>query len=81
MYNSGAYVPLTKEGKIMVDGVFASCYADIDHDIAHLTMVLMQRFPAAMEWLFGEDNGYPVYVSTLRLLGMILLPEEHFWNN
>ena len=28
-YFPGAYVPLTVEGKIIVDGVLASCYADL----------------------------------------------------
>ena len=61
----------------MVDGVLASCYADFDHDMAHLTMTPMHSLSAVMEWIFGEDTGYPVYVSTLRRLGMLLLPEVH----
>ena len=77
---AGAYVPLIAEGKIIVDGVLASCYADFHHDLAHLTMAPMQKFPEFIEWLFGEDIGYPVYVSTLRKMGMMLLPDEHFWN-
>ena len=40
---SGAYVPLVPEGKIVVDGVLASCHASADHDVAHLIMVPMQR--------------------------------------
>ena len=64
----------------MVDGVLASCYADFHHDLAHLTMLPMQKFLALMEWLFEEDIGYTVYVSTLRKLGMMVLPDEHFWS-
>ena len=30
--NAGAYVPLTMEGKIVVEGVLASCYASIHHE-------------------------------------------------
>ena len=60
----------------MVDGVLASCYADFHHDLAHLTMQPMQIFPALLEWIFGKDTGYPVYVSTLRQLGIILLPNN-----
>ena len=71
----GAYVPLTAEGKIVVDGVLASCYADFNHDLAHLTMKPMQRFSAVMDCIFGEDTGYSVYVSTLRHMGMMLLPD------
>ena len=61
----------------MVDGVLASCYADLHHDLAHLTMTPMHSLSAVMEWIFGEDTGYPVYVSTLSQLGMLLLPEVH----
>ena len=64
----------------MVDGVLASCYADFHHDLAQLTMLPMQKFLPLMEWLFGEDIGYTVYVSTLRKLGMMVLPDEHFWS-
>ena len=41
--------PLTKEGKIVVDGVLASCYADFHHDMAHLTMTPMHSLSAVME--------------------------------
>ena len=71
-------MPLIAEGKLLVDGVLASCYASSDHDLAHLTMTPMQMFPTLMDWLFGEDIGYPVYVSTLRKLGMMILPDEQF---
>ena len=76
----GAYVALTTEGKIIVDGVLASCYADFYHDLADLTMAPMQRLPAVLEWIIGDDAGFPAYVSTLRKLGMMLLPDDHFWS-
>ena len=53
----GAYAPLLAEGRIMVDGVLASCYADFHHDLAHLMKIPMQRFPVLMKWIFGEDTG------------------------
>ena len=65
----GAYVPLIIEGKVMVDGILASCYADIYHDVAHLTMTPMERFSEVMEHIFGDDTGFPVFVSTARELG------------
>ena len=74
MFLLGAYVPLVSEGKILVDGVLASCYADIHHDVAHFTMIPMQKLSAMMEWIFGDDAGFPVYVSTARKMGMLLLP-------
>ena len=53
----------------MVDDILASCYANFNHELAHFTMMPMQRFSAVMEWIFGEDAGYPVFVSTARRLG------------
>ena len=41
---AGAFVPLTKNGNIMVDGVLASCYASFDHDLAHFGMRPLQWF-------------------------------------
>ena len=40
------------EGRIIVDRVLASCYADFPHDLAHTVMTPMQRFAAAMEYIF-----------------------------
>ena len=77
---TGAYVPLVMEGKIIVDEVLASCYADFHHDLAHLTMVPMQRFSVVMNWIFGEDAGFSVFVSTARGLGILLLPDAHIWS-
>ena len=76
----GAFAPLTMEGKVIVDGVLASCYADlVDHDVAHLTMIPMQRFTGLMNWVFGDDNGFPVFARTAKDMGILLLPEL-FWN-
>ena len=69
----GAYVPLTKEGKIIVDGVVASCYAGFDHDLAHFTVAPMQYFADVLEWIFGNDSGYPVFVSAAGKLGRFIL--------
>ena len=72
----GAYVPLTKEGKIIVDGVLFFCYPGTHHDLAHLVMTPM-RFSTVMEWIFGDDSGLTVYVSTARELGIMSLPDGH----
>ena len=45
----GAFVPLTKEGKVIVDGVLASCYAGFDHDLAHFLMSPMQPLSEVLE--------------------------------
>ena len=59
----GAYVPLTMEGDIMVDGVLASCYPSTDHDMAHIAMAPMRWYPQIAEIIFGEYNGYSNYLD------------------
>ena len=56
----GAYVPLTKEGNIVIDSVLASCYAFFDHELTHIGMTPMHWFPEIVQGIFGEDNGFPV---------------------
>ena len=65
MLLQGAYIPITMEGNIVVDGVLASCYASVPHDLGHLGMMPIRWFPRAVEWLFGQDNkslGYATIV-------------------
>ena len=71
---AGVYVPLTREGNILVDGVLASCYASIDHDMAHITMTHIRWFPAIIQWIFGEDNGILTYAKTTEELAKWILP-------
>ena len=78
----GAYVPLTKEGNIMVNGVLASCYPFTNHYLAHISMTLMQLFPRVTELIFGYDNGLQAYVNTLDSLGKWVLPNMlQNWDN
>ena len=76
----GAYAPLTTEGTILVDGILASCYADCHHDLAHLSITPMQKFTEVMEWIFGTDFGFPVYVVTANQLGQLMLPDGQHWS-
>ena len=78
--STGAYVPLTTEDTIIVDGMLASCYADFDHDLAHLIVTPMQKFSEIVEWLFGNDFGFPVYVGTARQLGELILPNGQYYS-
>ena len=71
---AGAYVPLTREGNIVVDGVLASCYASFDHDLANIAMTPMQWYPDLLEWIFGVKNGSPGYVDLAKKLGRSVLP-------
>ena len=78
----GTYVPLTMDGNIVVDGVLASCYASIDHDLAHFGMIPMRWFPTMAKWIFGEeDTGSQIAVSLAKPLGKWILPDGLFGTN
>ena len=47
----------------MVNGVLASCYLSVYHDVANIGMKPMQLYPEIMEWIFGVDNGFSVYAK------------------
>ena len=61
-YFIGAFVPLTMEGNIVVDGVLASSYSSIDHDLAHLGMAPLQWILEIVVWVFGNDRNIPGFV-------------------
>ena len=62
-------------GKIVVDGVLASCYATVDHDLGHIAMAPMRWFPGMMGWIFGDDDGFSVYARIGQNLKSVILPE------
>ena len=70
---------MTNQGNIVVDGVLASCYASFDHDLAHIAMTPMKKFPALIEWAFGEDKGMKGYLSLAKIFGRYLVPDEHLY--
>ena len=70
----GAFVPLTLNGNIIVDEILASCYVYLHHDVARLVMAPFRWFPDIIEWLFGEDNGFQVFVAISEELGKWILP-------
>ena len=57
-----------------MDGVLASCYASLDHDLAHFIMTPMQWFPEVLEWIFNVDKGFQGYVIIAKELGGWLMP-------
>ena len=64
----------------MVDGVLTSCYADFDHDLAHFMITPIQWLSEEVEWIFGDDAGFSVYVSIGREIGILLLPYLQYFN-
>ena len=76
---AGAYVPITAEGNIVVDGVLASCYPSYNHDVVHTGMTPLSWFPDAMNWIFGGDNGFSVFVKMEDFLGRWVLPDFNYF--
>ena len=70
----GAYVPLTREGNIIVNGLLASFYPSNNHDLAHLAMIPTLWLPEMIQWIFGEDDGFSAYAKTTEELGQWMLP-------
>ena len=65
----GVYAPLTEEGNIVVDGILASCYAVVDHDIAQAAMKPIRWYADIMKLVFGDENGVSTYVNVAWNLG------------
>ena len=63
------------EGSIVVDGVLASCYPSCHHDVSHIGMAPVSWFPEVIQWIFGEDNGFLVYVNVLEDFGRFVFPD------
>ena len=63
------------KGNIVVDGVLASCYAIVDHDIAQIVMKPIQWCPDIIESVFGDENGVSAYINIAKTIGIWLLPQ------
>lgn len=74
--STGAYVPLTSEGTIVVDGVLASCYASFDHDWSHALSSPLRWFPSFFTGLTEDIDGPRDSVEQLKLVGHWLFPER-----
>ena len=58
------------EGNILVDGVLASCYASVNHDLAHVVMKPLLWFPSMMGLLLGEEKSTQhTYATILEHVG------------
>ena len=76
MHIAGAFTPVTMEGNIVVDGVLASCYASVPHDLAQIAMIPMKWFPSVLDWVLGNDKEIPAYVNILTGIGNYAIPFE-----
>ena len=53
------------DGNIMVDGILTSCYASV-------------WFPDLIQWMFGEETGFQIFVGIVEQLGKWTLPDLQF---
>ena len=60
----------------MVDGVLASCYSSVNHDLAHIGMKPIQWFPEVIQWIFGEDGEYSAFTRMTNGMGKLMLPSN-----
>ena len=73
---SGAYVPLTEHGTIIVDGVLASCYASFNHQLAHFFLAPLRWWPSLLSSIRTSDS-MPAYVYAVKEIGHFVLPSEY----
>ena len=62
-----------------MDGVLASCYASIDHNLGHIGMTPMRWFPGIMEYVFGNSEGTSAFISLAEKVGHLVLPNTVLW--
>ena len=77
---SGAFVPVTMEGNIIVDGILASCYGITDHDLAHILLSPMRFIPGIMEWIYGQEDGAQGYMNIIRWVGSLVVPDSIWYD-
>ena len=63
----------------MVDDILASCYAEVDHYLAHVTMTTMQWFPEILDWVFGVDAGFSLFVDMIQNISLLLFPHGEWF--
>merc|ERR1719309_1532478 len=65
----GAYVPLTEQGTLLVDGVLASSYTNVPHDIAQFLAAPIRWFPSVF---LDDGDGERVIATAAKHLGYYL---------
>jgi len=71
---TGAYVPLTDAGTLLVDDVLVSCYTNSKHWISHLALSPLRWFPSLLldTELSQDREGVRTVPSIVRDLGNML---------
>jgi len=65
----GAYVPLTEQGTLLVDGVLCSSFANVPHDIAQFLAAPLRWFPSV---LLGDGEGERIITTAAKHAGYYL---------
>ena len=62
----------------MADGILTSCYASVNHELAHLGLTPLRWFPDLIQWMFGEETGFQIFVGIVEQLEKWTLPHLQF---
>jgi len=63
--SKGVYAPATMEGTLLVDGIVASSYANVDHDISHAVLApLRWAYWLSPSLVKSDANGLHPYTRT-----------------
>ena len=58
----------------MVDGVLASCYTSVYHELAHNAMKPIQWFPEVVLSIFDQDDGFAIFAKIIKEFGESIIP-------
>ena len=65
--DAGVYAPLTAEGTVVVDGVVASCYAEVQsHNMAHMAIWPYRMWKQYVDSATYTTQDMPIYVKFLQ---------------
>ena len=62
------------DGNIVVDNILVSSYSSVDHDLAHIALLPVRKYPAMTEWIFGEVNESSVFFNIVEGISKEMLP-------
>ena len=56
----------------MVDGILASCYPSVDHNLGHIGMTPLRWIPRMVDQICGEDNGFKGYAAITECMSTLM---------